>query len=161
MNQITTLLDCLAKEIDENRREEITQFISDLYLYVHDRDKNDGDDLEAKLISASRGEELLHATRSLERFEMLLETYKHFPSGQKLLGFFLAQIHDVFCYQILGKMLTDEQIDEIIQTKIIDKTIADMGLGFHHFTLTTNHVRGMIYYLADKCYVRWDEKCSA
>ncbi len=139
----------------------MTQFLSDLYLYVHARDESDPDTLEQKLESANRSSERRLAVRALERFQMLLETYQHFPSGQKLLGFFLAQIHDVFCYQILGKGLTDAQIDGIIQSQIIDKTILDMGRGFKHFTLTPVHVRGMLYYLADKCYVRWDEKCSA
>ena len=161
MNQVATLLESLAKEIDSDHREEITKFLSELYVFVHARDDTDPDDLETKLISAGRNQELKHAPKALERFEMLLETYKHFPSGQKLLGLFLAQIHDVFCYQILGKNLPDDKIDEIIQEKIIDKTINDMGAGFVHFTLTPGHVRGMVYFLADKCYVRWDEKCSA
>lgn len=86
-----------------------------------------------------------------------METYKHFPSGQKLLGLFLVQIHDVFTYQVIGKDLTDEQVDAIIQEKIVDKIIEDIGLGFTQFTLTPRHVRGMICYLADRCYVRWDE----
>ena len=161
MNQVTTLLSCLAKEIDDDRRAEMTRFLSELYLYVHDRDKSDSDTLEEKLKSAKRDLELRTAPIALERFHMLLETYKHFPSGQKLLGFFLAQVHDVFCHQIAGKNLTDAAIDAIIQKNIVDKTIEDMGAGFSHFTLTTLHVRGMIYFLADKCYVRWDEKCSA
>ena len=161
MNQVTTLLDNLAREIDDDHREQMTKFLSDLYLFVHARDEADPDDLTTKLASAKRAQELQYAPAALERFEMLLETYKHFPSGQKLLGLFLAQIHDVFCYQILGKDLTDQEIDDIIQEKIIDKTISDMGVGFKHFTLTPRHVRGMVYYLADKCYIRWDEKCSA
>jgi hypothetical protein len=48
----------------------------------------------------------------------------------------------------------------LIQAKIVDQIIIDMGLGFEHFTLTPRHVRGMIYFLADKCFVRWDDKCS-
>jgi len=30
-----------------------------------------------------------------------------------------------------------------------------MGVGFEHFTINHAHVRGMIYWLADRCYVRW------
>ena len=160
MNQITTLLDSLAKEITEERRSEMTKFISHLYMFVHDRDGDDPEDLDTKLKSAKRESELRHAPRALERFEMLLETYRHFPSGQKLFGFFLAHIHDVFCYQIIGKNLTDAEIDEIIQTQIVEKVIADMGVGFEHFSLAAIDVRGMIYYLADRCYVRWNNQCS-
>lgn len=159
MNQVTTLLELLSSEINSDKRQEMTKFIGDLYSFVHTRDPNDPDDLDTKLKCANRMDELLVAPAALEQFEMLLETYQHFPSGQKLLGLFLAQIHDVFCYQIINKGMADEDIDKIIQTKIVDKIIADMGIGFEHFTLTPRHVRGMIYFLADKCFVRWDDKC--
>jgi hypothetical protein len=160
MNQVTTLLELLSSEIKSEKRQEMTKFIGDLYTYVHTRDPNDPDDLSAKLKAANRDKELLIAPAALEQFDMLLETYQHFPSGQKLLGLFLANIHDVFCYQIVNRGLSDDKIDEIIQTKIIDQTIVDIGLGFEHFTLSKRQVRGMIYFLADKCFVRWDDKCS-
>ncbi|URK19516.1 hypothetical protein M9H61_08425 [Thalassospira sp. GO-4] len=161
MNQITTLLECLSKEISADEKEAIKEFASDLYLYVHQRDEEDPDTLDTKLESANRQEELSHANRTLERFTMLLEKYQHFPSGQKLLAFFLSHIHDVFTFQIKGKNLSDSEIDDVIRTQIVEKIIADMGNGSVHFTINANHVRGMVYFLADRCYVRWDDKCSA
>lgn len=162
MNQILPLLQRLSSEINLEQKQNIEQFISDLYLYVQKRDQQD-DDLETKLKSANRATEINNAEQSLEAFTMLLEEYQHFPSGQKLFGYFLGRIHDVFSFQILNRInnLNDADIDKIIQCEIIDRTISDMGAGFEHFILTHKHVRGMIYYLADRCFVRWDKKCTA
>lgn len=162
MNQIVPLLQRLSSEINQEQKQNMELFLGDLYLYVQKRDQEDDDDLETKLRSANRTAEFTNAERSLEAFNMLLEEYQYFPSGQKLFGYFLGRIHDVFCFQILNRIasLNDADIDTIIQREIIDKTISDMGEGFEHFVLTHKHVRGMIYYLADRCYVRWDKKCT-
>ncbi|WP_162653304.1 ABC-three component system protein [Lentilitoribacter sp. Alg239-R112] len=163
MNQVVPLLQRLSSEINQEQKKSLERFLGDLYLYVQKRDQADDDDLETKLVSANRTMEIKNAEQSLESFVMLLEQYQYFPSGQKLFGFFLGRIHDVFCHQILNRInsLNDSDIDRIIQTEIIDQTITDMGEGFEHFTLTHKHVRGMVYYLADRCFVRWDKKCTA
>ncbi|MGP1252847.1 MAG: ABC-three component system protein [Kiloniellales bacterium] len=132
-------------------------FIDDLQMF-HDRradEKVVG--LDRKLEKADRADQVLDAQLKKELFHKLLTRLQHYPSAQKLFAYFLARINDVFENHICphAHALDRLEVDEIIEEKIIVPTIADMGNGFQHFTLTHAHIRGMIYWLADRCFVRW------
>lgn len=114
--------------------------------------------LEDKLKAAERDDQLEGAQEKKELFAKLLTRMQHYPSAQKIFALFLARINDVFENHIspYAASLDRQKIDKIIEEKIIQPTINDMGVGFEHFTLNHAHVRGMIYWLADRCYVRWN-----
>ena len=59
------------------------------------------------------------------------------PSAQKIFALFLARINDVFENHITphSSSLDRQQIDEIIEDKIVQPTLQDMGAGFEHFTI--------------------------
>jgi len=132
-------------------------FIDELQMFNNRRTEEEFVGLEEKLEKADRKDQILDAKQKWEQFQKLLQRYQHYPSAQKLFAFFLARINDVFENHICPHQaeLSRREVDKIIEEKIVLPTIADMGSGFEHFTLTHAHIRGMIYWLADRCFVRW------
>lgn len=136
----------------------IEGFIDDLQMFQDRRSSSTLVGLEAKLKAAERDDQVESAEQKKEHFAKLLAKWQHYPSAQKIFALFLARINDVFENHISphATSLDRQEIDKIIDEKIIDPTLSDMGAGFEHFTINHSHVRGMIYWLADRCYVRWN-----
>lgn len=156
-SQIPGLLERLDKEISQNDAC-VEGFIDDLQMFQDKRSSGTLVGLEEKLKAAERDDQLEGAQEKKELFAKLLAKMQHYPSAQKIFALFLARINDVFENHISphAAALDRQEIDKIIEEKIILPTINDMGAGFEHFTLNHAHVRGMIYWLADRCYVRWN-----
>lgn len=157
ISQISRLLDRLDEEISAGDTQ-LEGFIDDLQMFQNHRDSAEDVGVEAKLKASDREDQLASAQEKKELFVKLLDRMQHYPSAQKLFAFFLARINDVFENHIIPHVSTlDRQgVDQIIEDKIIQPTISDMGIGFDHFTINHAHVRGMIFWLADRCYVRWN-----
>jgi len=155
-SQIPGLLERLDEEISHGDAC-IDGFIDDLQMFQDRRSSGTLVGLEAKLNDADRADQVEGAQEKKELFAKLLAKMQHYPSAQKIFALFLARINDVFENHISphASTMDRQKIDQIIDEKIIMPTISDMGSGFEHFTLNHAHVRGMIYWLADRCYVRW------
>lgn len=155
ISQAVLLLSKLDKEICNNIR--TNEFIDDLQMFENRREQQEFPSLQQKLERADRKHEIESAEMKQEYFAMLLLRFRHFPSAQKLFALFLWRINDVFESHIIPNVqnLNHSEVEKIVETMIIEPIIADMGNGFEHFTLTHGHVRGMIYWLADRCFVRW------
>lgn len=54
--------------------------------------------------------------------------------------------------QVIGNA-SIEEIDDSIKEKLIEPVLREMGCG--PFMLNHLNVSGMIYWLAEQCYVRW------
>lgn len=155
-SQISILLECLDREISAgNTRSE--GFIDDLQMFQNRRASALNVGLDEKLKASKREDQLESAQEKKEHFAKLLLKMQYYPSAQKLFAFFLARINDVFENHITphASILDRQAVDQIIEDKIVKPTIDDMGIGFDHFTINHAHVRGMIYWLAERCYVRW------
>lgn len=155
-SQVTGLLERLGKEISEGNAC-ADGFIDDLQMFQDRRSVAGLVGLEAKLEAAERHDQIEGAQAKKELFAKLLAKMQHYPSAQKIFALFLARINDVFENHIVPHVssLDRQQVDQIIEEKIVQPTLKDMGVGFEHFTINHAHVRGMIYWLADRCYVRW------
>ena len=155
MSQVSVLLKSLDTEIKGNHAME--GFIDDLQMFQDRRADEDVAGLDQKLRKAERIDQIPDAQTKMELFNKLLTQLQHYPSAQKLFAYFLARINDVFENHICpyAPQLDRQSVDNLVEEKIIKPTIADMGNGFEHFTLTHVHIRGMIYWLADRCFVRW------
>lgn len=158
-SQIPGLLQRLDTEIKE-KDICVDGFIDDLQMFQDRRSSAPVVGLEAKLSAAERDDQVQSALEKKELFAKLLAKMQHYPSAQKLFALFLARINDVFENHISphasSSGMDRQVIDKIIEEKIIQPIIDDMGAGFEHFTLNHAHIRGMIYWLADRCYVRWN-----
>ena len=156
VSQIVLLLDKLDKEICSGNLAD-SNFADELAMFENRRSSEEHKGFAEKLAHAGRSDEIERAEEKLEMFDMLLLRFRHFPSAQRIFAYFLWRIRDVFDENIKPNVasLSRQEVESIIEQKIIEPTIADMGNGFAHFTLYHAHIRGMIYWLADRCFVRW------
>ncbi|WP_439526499.1 ABC-three component system protein [Roseovarius mucosus] len=155
-SQVPGLLNRLDKEISDGDSC-VEGFIDDLQMFQDRRSSSKLVGLEAKLADSERQDQLESALMKKEHFAKLLAKMQHYPSAQKIFALFLARINDVFENHIIPHVssLDRQEVDQIIEERIIQPTLKDMGTGFEHFTINHAHIRGMIYWLADRCYVRW------
>ncbi len=92
-----------------------------------------------------------------EFFVKLLFKFQEFSSAQELFGYFLGHMYDVFDEKICPFVdtMTYQEVQDIVEKDIIDKLLIDIGSGSSQMLVNKTHLRGMIYWLADKCFVRW------
>lgn len=56
-----------------------------------------------------------------------------------------------------GQALDRTSVECVVEEKIINPTIAeiDASVGSDHLLITHTLIKGMIFWLADRCWVRW------
>lgn len=156
-SQIANLLRKLDRQIKDDER--TFQFIDDLQFFIDAREGQDIVGLKSKLEKVGRSSYYMSAIERKECFAKLLLRFENFSSAQELFAYFLSIIYDCFDSCIIPQVsnLSHADIEVIVDRDCVEKIISEMGAGFDHFTLNRTHVRGMIYWLADKCFVRWHE----
>lgn len=152
--KVENLLERLQLEIDGNI--EARQMIDDLQYY-HERLSVDGiDGLENKLKHYGADEsEILKAMMKKEAFNKKLEKFVHYNSAQEIFALLLSKVDYFFDTEIspLIETASSEDIAKQTKEKIVDPVMAEisddiMGLNY-------NHVVGMVYWLAEQCFIRW------
>ena len=113
--------------------------------------------LKNKLIHVERGAEYNDAIMKKEIFIKLLKKLEHFQSAQRIFGYFLSRIHEVFDAEVMHQAtpLSRSEVEKIVAEKIVKPILEDMGNECEHFTINATTIKGMIFLLADKCWVRW------
>ncbi|MDY7782092.1 ABC-three component system protein, partial [Burkholderia pseudomallei] len=108
-----------------------------------------------KLDRAGRSGQKRQALRKKEAFSKLLAEWQAYPSAQQIIAYFLTKVETLFEAEILPFLGNTDpaQIDHIFAEKLIEPVLAEMACG--PFMLNYHHVSGMIYWLAEQCYVRW------
>ena len=152
-SQIDGWLDRLAEEMRDNS--DFRDFVDSLQYYFQPNPYDDVVGLEAKLDHSGRASQKLSAFRKKEAFAKLLEDWKAYPSAQEIIAYFLTKIEACFesdIAPILGSASVDV-VDAMVKERLIDPVLSEMGNG--PFMLNYLHVSGMVYWLAEQCYVRW------
>lgn len=154
-SQLNRLLKTLALQIQDG--DHTSGFVEELQFFVDNRDGETTVGLKLKLEKAGRGATYRDALRKKELFAKLLLRFERFSSAQQLFAYIMAEIHETFESKILPCLdtLSEPEIDSIVDKEIFEKILSEFGEGSDHITLNKTHLRGMIYWLADKCYVRW------
>ncbi|MEX2697446.1 ABC-three component system protein [Rhizobium mongolense] len=154
-SQINRLLKLLAEQISTD--ESMVGFVDELQFFVDNRDGETVVGLKNKLEICGRGATFNDAKKKKEFFAKLLLKFERFSSAQQFFAYIMAAIHETFESKIVPSTaaLTNQQIDELIDSDIVDKIMAEISEGSDHITLNRTHLKGMIFWLADKCYVRW------
>jgi hypothetical protein len=151
--QIEQYMEQLFQEVAENRRVKDT---CDNLKYFFEKQSVDGiDGLENKLDHAGRGHQKKRALRRKELFAKLLDRYGFYSSAQSIFAILLAKIENDF-ETIVEPMLQEKSSDEIdllVQDAIVTPLVQTAPAGV--FSITHNDALGMVFWLAEQCYVRW------
>ncbi len=151
--QIEVWMEKLAKEIKEDKR---VQEMVDSLQYFQEKHSVDGiEGLEDKLIHAGRAAQYNKALMKKEHFAKLLDKYSLYGSAQEIFAYLLSQIDMLFEAEVFPHIenLEDAEIDSLIRQKVVEPVLAEMGDG--QFLVNYNHASGMVYWLAEQCFVRW------
>lgn len=151
--QIDGWLDRLADELRGNVQ--MRDFVDSLQYYFQLNPYDEFVGLEAKLERAGRSSQTRAAMRKKEAFSKLLEEWRSYPAAQEIIAYFLTKIDTAFETEIIPLLSTasSNEIDAEIIAKLINPVLSEMGCG--PFMLNYNHVMGMVYWLAEQCYIRW------
>ncbi|VVP56391.1 hypothetical protein PS880_05722 [Pseudomonas fluorescens] len=151
--KIEVLLAKLTKEIESNER--VRDTLDSLSRFHKKRAVDGVEGLEAKLKKCGRDYEVFDAFEKKELFSKLLERYSHYASAQEILACLLARVEYGFQSFIYPQIdcLSTLEVNELVDYRIIEPTISDCGVG----VLSMDHsvAMGMVYWLAEQCYVRW------
>ncbi len=81
-----------------------------------------------------------------------------YASAQEIFAHMLAKVERAFKQQIKPKLpdlshdVADSMVDKLVLNPIIDECSK-----INHFFVNVNVALGMLYWLADHCFIRWHE----
>jgi uncharacterized membrane protein YheB (UPF0754 family) len=113
------------------------------------------DGLEAKLVAGQRQDELMDALEKKEQFAKLLQKWSLYASAQEIFAYLLAKAEYEFNHFIYPQITTLPRIaiNQIVHDRIVQTTIDECGVDV--FVLNHGTALGMVYWLAEQCFVRW------
>ncbi|RCK45505.1 hypothetical protein TH30_13090 [Thalassospira profundimaris] len=153
-SQIESWMEKLAQEISSNEK---TQEMVDSLQYFKKKYSVDGiDGLENKLEHAGRGkEQIAKALMRKEEFSKLLDKYGLYGSAQEIFAFLLSRVEHLFEVEVTPLIghVDDTEIEKLIQHKVVSPVLDEMSQGV--FAVNNNHASGMVYWLAEQCFIRW------
>lgn len=146
----------LKKLQDEVANNQNVQETIEALAHFHTRRAHDGvDGLQAKLKVAGREDEYLEAIEKKEQFAKLLERWSLYASAQEIFAYLLAKAEYEFTYVIRPQIATISkvQVNELVRDRIVAPTVEECGATV--FTVNHSTAMGMVYWLAEQCFVRW------
>jgi hypothetical protein len=152
---VETLMARLAEEI--KTKQEVRDIIDALQFFYNKKASDEVIGLEAKLLKAKRQDELLFAFEKKELFVKLLDRFSLYASAQRIFAYLLAKAEHQFISAVQPKIPECDQaeLNAIITTKIVEPIVAECGIGL--FDVNHSVVMGMVYWLAEQCFVRWHQ----
>ena len=150
---VEKLLAKLQQEMDQNAQ--VRAMIDDL-LHYYKRKSHDGvDGLQAKLEKGQRAHEIDFALEKKELFVKTLEKWSMYASAQEIFVYLLARADVEYTAQVLPQIdqLSQVDLNQVITTQIIEPIVEDCGASI--FKLNHATAMGMLYWLAEQCFVRW------
>ncbi|MGM4904674.1 ABC-three component system protein [Tardiphaga sp. 866_E4_N2_1] len=146
----------LRKLHDEVTNNQCAKDTIEALAHFHTRRAHDGiHGLEAKLKKADRENEYLEAIEKKEQFSKLLERWSLYASAQEIFAYLLAKAEYEFTYVIRPQIasVSPVQVNELIRDRIVTPTVNECGASV--FTINHSTAMGMVYWLAEQCFVRW------
>lgn len=150
---IAALLERLQKEIELD--EKVAEHIEALRYFETRRSLDGIDGLEAKLIKSGQNVKIMWALEQKEQFVKALEKWSLYSSAQEIFAHFLGRAYYEFGERILPNLgsLSPAEIADIFDARFVQPAVDECGAGL----LVVNHAIaiGMVYWLAEQCFVRW------
>jgi hypothetical protein len=152
---VEKLLEKLHAEIA--RSEATRPIIESLARYYEERAHDGIKGLKNKLDAAGRSGEYTDALEKKEMFAKLLEKWSLYASAQEIFVYLLARAEHEFNLIIYPQIssLKPFEVNQLVTEKIVGPTVAECGPTVFNFNHGT--AMGMIYWLAEQCFVRWHQ----
>jgi hypothetical protein len=150
---IEKLLLRLKEQYDCN---ELTQTTIDDLARYHCRRSSDGiSGLQAKLEASGRLQYYDEAIEKKEMFSKLLERWSLYTSAQQIFVHVLAKAETEFTHVIYGQIprKTREEINVLVIERIVNPIVEECSSEL--MCVNHNLVHGMVYWLAEQCFIRW------
>ncbi|AMX97389.1 MULTISPECIES: ABC-three component system protein [Mesorhizobium] len=153
VSAIEKLLQKLELEIERNQVARDT--IDRLKRFYSQRSHDGVRGLRAKLSVSGREDSYSDAIEMKEMFVKLLERWSHYYSAQQIIVYLLARAERQFNDIILPQISTCGvvEINKFMNELIVIPTVEDCGASV--LEVDHNTAMGMIYWLAEQCFVRW------
>lgn len=156
---VEKLLLKLRQQYDCNEQTQIT--MDELARY-HTRRSADGvDGLEAKLKASGRFDYYDEAIEKKEMFAKLLERWSLYSSAQQIFVHILARAENEFT-QVIYRQIpqrTLEEINALVIDRIVNPIVDECGGEL--MSVNHNLVQGMVYWLAEQCFIKWHHATMA
>jgi hypothetical protein len=156
---VEKLLLKLKEQFESNEQTQTT--IDELTRY-HTRRATDGiDGLESKLEASGRSDYYDDAIEKKEMFAKLLQRWSLYSSAQQIFVHILARAENEFT-QVIYRQIpqkTPEEINALVIDRIVNPIVEECGGEL----LSVNHnlVQGMVYWLAEQCFIKWHHAAVA
>jgi hypothetical protein len=152
---VEKLLQKLQAEVAQD--EKCRDLIESLARYYIERSHDGIKGLKDKLDAADRSSEYVDALEKKEMFAKLLEKWSLYVSAQEIFVYLLARAEHEFNYIIYPQIkdLKPFEVNELITDKIVAPTVEECGDTV--FMINHGTAMGMIYWLAEQCFVRWHQ----
>ncbi|WP_425989265.1 ABC-three component system protein [Ensifer sp. R-19] len=150
---VEKLLHRLREQYDSSDETKIT--IDELARY-HVRRSQDGiQGLENKLIAANMSHYYDDAIEKKEMFAKLLERWSLYSSAQAIFVHILAKTEAEFSHVIYPQIpkLSECEMNAMIMDRIVNPVVEECNSEL--MTISHNIVLGMVYWLAEQCFIRW------
>lgn len=150
---IERLLLRLKEQYDCNEQ---TQTIIDELARYHIRRAQDGvAGLQAKLEASGRSQYYDDAIEKKEMFAKLLQHWSLYSSAQLIFVHILAKAENEFTHVIYGQIprKSPEEINALVIERIANPIVEECGSEL--MSVNHNLVQGMIYWLAEQCFIKW------
>lgn len=156
---VEKLLLKLKEQYDCNEQ---TQTTMDELARYHTRRAADGiDGLEAKLKASGRFDYYDEAIEKKEMFAKLLERWSLYSSAQQIFVHILARAENEFTQVIYSQIpkRTVEEINALVIDRIVNPIVEECGGDL--MSVNHNLVQGMVYWLAEQCFIKWHQGAVA
>lgn len=153
---IEKLLEKLQQQYDGDEK---TQSVIDELARYHSRRASDGiSGLENKLKAANKSDSYDDAIEKKEMFAKLLQKWSLYSSAQLIFAHILAKTEIEFTQIIYPQIAqkSEAEINALVIERIINPIVYECG----DELLAVNHnlVQGMIYWLAEQCFIKWHQR---
>jgi hypothetical protein len=144
-------------KIEKEQDQQSTERIERLQRYYVQRAHDGVNGLEAKLARSGRQQTYLDAIETKEMFAKLLEQWSLYASAQQIFVFLLARAERLFNDIVLPQIsnLSSVEVNQLMNELIIEPTVQECGASV--FEVDHNVAMGMVYWLAEQCFIRWHE----
>lgn len=133
------------------------KFIEDLSDFMKPRPSREIVGLKKKLEAGNRKEEIDEAEYLKLKFSKKLVADELSESVQMVYAHVLAYINSSYAL-VVYPMIRENLDHSTVNNKIYDEIVAPIyrDIALAEIGITTEHIRGMLYYLTGNCHIKWN-----